>query len=81
MTDEIQMAPATGFDLRSVPALNAVALTIQYLVSPMERPDQAHQSPNFLFHTAQLRELAEAMIRAADKTDSVGMSSPPGPSN
>ena len=51
---------------------NAVDLTLKYLVSPMERAETAHTSPNFLFHTAQLRELAHAMLRAADKVEPGG---------
>ena len=72
MTDELQLAPAAGWDLRAIPAMEAVALTLKYLVSPMERAETAHTSPNFLFHTAQLRELAHAMLRAADKVEPGG---------
>ena len=67
MNEDVPMAPATGFDLRAVPLLKAVTLTVHYLVSPMERKEGAHASPNFLLHTAQLRELAQAMLRAADQ--------------
>lgn len=71
MADEIPLRPAAGWQLRSIPSMGAVALTIEFLVSPMESPDQAHPSPNFLFHTAQLRELAHAMLQAADKVDAL----------
>jgi hypothetical protein len=81
MSDEISLAPVAAWELQSIPHMGAVALTLQYLVSPMETPEQSHGSPNFLFHTALLRELAQAMIRAADKAESDGMSSPPGPRN
>lgn len=81
MTDEIPLAPVAGWELKTVPSLGAVVLTLQYLVSPMESPMQAHNSKNFAFHTAQLRELAAALIRAADKAESAGMSAPPGPTN
>ncbi|SDW94068.1 hypothetical protein [Lysobacter enzymogenes] len=81
MTDEIPLSPVAGWDLSSIPAMGAVMLTLHYLVSLMETPGQAHRSPNYVFHTAQLRELGEAMIRAADKAEAVGMSSPPGPKN
>lgn len=75
MENELPLAPAAGWQLRTVPQLGAVALTLEYLVSPMERAADAHASPNFLFHIAQLRELAHAMLRAADKAETAGQSS------
>ncbi|UHQ21917.1 hypothetical protein LVB77_14710 [Lysobacter sp. 5GHs7-4] len=81
MDEQIELRPAAGWDLLAINHLGGVALTIRYLVSPMEAPTGAHPSPNYLFHTAQLRELAHAMLRAADTVESAGMSSPPGPTN
>lgn len=68
--EEIPLRPVAGWELRGIPHMGAVMVTLQYLVSLMETPEQSHASPNFVFHTAQLRELAAAMIRAADKVES-----------
>jgi hypothetical protein len=70
MNDDIVTAPATGWEIRGVADLSAAMVTIQYLSSPMQRAEESHSSPNFLFHTAQLRDLAQALLRAADNLDS-----------
>ncbi|WP_075575003.1 hypothetical protein [Lysobacter antibioticus] len=81
MTDDLPLRPVSGWDLRTIPAYGAVALTLHYLVSPMETAAQSHRSPNFVFQTAQLRELGQAMIQAADRAETAGMSAPAGPTN
>ncbi|WP_369913915.1 hypothetical protein AB8810_12875 [Xanthomonas sp. NCPPB 3005] len=81
MTEELTLAPATGWQLRVVPSMGAVAITLRYLVSPMERVADAHASPNFVFHPWQLRELAHAMLRAADKAENAPPSPSSGPTN
>lgn len=69
MKEEMHLAPVTGWETRLIPAYGAVAVTLRYLVNPMESPEQAHQSPHFVMHAPQLRELAEGLLQAAQRLE------------
>lgn len=66
MTEDLALAPVMGWESATIPAYNSGFITFHYLVSPMERPEQAHQSPRFGLTEAQLRELGQRMLLLAD---------------
>jgi len=76
---EIQAAPVAGWEIRAVAPLGIALVTLQYLASPMESLAQAHASPNFALTPMQLRELAQALERAARVVESSAPQAPPGP--
>lgn len=71
-SEEFTLAPIAGWETRLIAPIGAAAVTFQYLVSPMETPDQAHRSPNYLMTATQLRELANALLQAADRVVASG---------
>lgn len=66
------LAPTAGWETRLIQAYGAAAITIRYLVSPMQPPEQAHSSPNFLLTAPQLRALATSLLEAAQRIESGG---------
>jgi hypothetical protein len=79
--NDIAISPVAGWDLRQVRAYGIALLTLKYLVSPIESPDQAHSSQNFGLIPAQLRELAQTMLKAADSLESAPPTGAAGPTN
>jgi len=70
MTEEFTLAPVAGWEIRLIASVGGVAVTMKYLVSLMERPDEAHSSPNFLLAAPQLLELSKALLEAAQRLES-----------
>lgn len=65
MENEIAIAPIAGWETGTVEAYGIGIVTLQYLVSPMESPEQAHASPTFALTPPQLRELGQKLIELA----------------
>ena len=74
-SDETPTSPVCGWNIGAVPALNAVMLSLDYLTHATQRPDEAHHSPRFLLNAALARELAAALQKHAELSESSG---PPG---
>lgn len=81
MNDDIVLSPVMGWESATIPAYNAGFFMFHYLVSPMERPEQAHSSPRFALTEAQLRELGQRMLALADALASAPQSSGGAPTN
>lgn len=48
--------------------MDAIAITIEYLVSPMVATRA--KSPNYVIHTAQARELAQRILALCERVES-----------
>lgn len=74
MNNEIISLPITGWELHTVPALDALLITVSYLANKTQRPEDA-EARTFAIHTVQARELAQQILLRCTQP---GMSSPPG---
>jgi biofilm regulator BssS len=80
-TNDIPLAPVTGWELGPVAAYGIGILTLQYLVSPMESPEQAHASPTFALTSPQLRELGQKLIELSQKLETTPQTSSGSPTH
>lgn len=67
--EQIPTFPVAGYSLRSVPALEALILQFDYLSSPMQELEQAHQGRNYILTRVQTVELRDALTRALEKLE------------
>ena len=59
--EQIPTFPVAGYSLRSVPALESLILQFDYLSSPMQELEQAHQGRNYILTRVQTVELRDAL--------------------
>jgi hypothetical protein len=72
MAEEFPLAPVAGYTSAPVSPLGLAFIRFAYLVSPMESPEQAHDSPNFALTAPQLRELGQRMLSLAEHLECSG---------
>jgi len=70
--EEIPLNPIAGWQVGPISAHRAVMLRLDFLTHPMQRPDEAHQTPQLVLTAPQAQELAEALQRAAGRATSGG---------
>lgn len=68
--DELQLAPIAGWEIKSIAAFGALILRLDYLTHATQKPDEPHQTPNFVMNTAQARELAQRILAGCEKLES-----------
>ena len=64
-SNELATNPVSGWNIRGVQPYNALLLQFQYLSSPMQRLEDAHESRHYILTQEQAIELAEAIHRNA----------------
>lgn len=69
MQEQIPLLPVTGWKIAGIRDLKAIMLTLDYLTHAMQPDEQSHQSGNYVFHTAQARELAQRILVQCDLVD------------
>lgn len=63
--DSIALAPVAGWQIAPISAYQAVMLRLDYLTHSTQRPEEAHQTPQFALTAAQALELSEALKKHA----------------
>jgi len=79
MTDELALNPVSGWDIRTVEAMQLVLVELGFISTPFQRVSEAHKSPIYALTLQQTRQLIEVLQRSADAVESAGITSPPGP--
>ena len=64
-SDEIPLAPLTGWDIAPISAYGAVMLRLDYLTNATQQPTDAQQTPQFVMTKSQALELSAALKRVA----------------
>lgn len=72
--EAIVALPVAGWELRTVPALDALLITISFLATPMDRPQDV-QARTFALHRTQARELAQRILSTLGRPET---DEPPG---
>jgi len=68
MTQEIVSLPITGWELRTVPTLDAMLITLSYLTNSLQSQEDA-EVRTFAIHSAQARELAQRILSLCDQQE------------
>jgi hypothetical protein len=61
MSDEVPLAPMTGWEVAPISAHEAIVLRLSYLTHQTQRLDEAHKSPRFVMSALQCQQLIEAL--------------------
>jgi len=77
MADDIATFPVTGWEIKSVPALDALLLRFPFLSHATQKIEEADPGRNYILTTTQAAELRDAIDRAIQKMKSGG--TPPNP--
>lgn len=72
MDESINTLPVAGWDIRVVPSMDAIIFTPSFLANMTQRADEAIADRHFVMYRSQARELAEALVRAAQSLESAG---------
>lgn len=79
MSEDLSVNPITGWEVKTVEAMQALLLQFSFISTPFQRPDEAQKTPLLVVNVQQARELIEVLKKGIDKVESSGLSSPPGP--
>lgn len=63
--DDIPLLPVAGWEVAPISAYQAVMLRLAFLSHPMQRPDEAQQTPHFVLNAQQALELSEVLKKHA----------------
>jgi hypothetical protein len=66
MSEEIPLAPVSGWEVAPISAYGAVTLRLSYLTHQTQKTSEAHQSPTYVLLAPQCRELMAALQRQLD---------------
>ena len=64
-SEEIPLAPVTGWQIAPISAYQAVMLRLDFLTHAMQQPDEAQQTPHLALTAEQALELSEALKKHA----------------
>ena len=64
------ICPVTGMGVTAVQEVSGIVMRLQFITKSDQPLDQANQSPNFIVKSAQARQLAQSLLKAADLIDS-----------
>jgi len=70
MAEEIATLPIAGWELKTVPALDALLITFSYLSHPTQTPAEAVTDRTYILHSALAREFAQRILAALDRMES-----------
>ena len=76
--DELVLFPVAGWDVGTIPSLDAIFVRLPFLSHPLQKMDEADPGRRYVFQTKQLRELISALQKALQKLET---SSVPIPDN
>ena len=79
MESEVSVFPVAGWSLAPIKAYEAVMLRLDYLTNPLQPPEEALHSPNFLILAPQVKELIEVLQRTLQTLESAEFQPSPGP--
>ncbi|MDH0293382.1 hypothetical protein N7414_30045 [Pseudomonas sp. GD04087] len=79
MTNEISANPVAGWEVKTVPAMQALLIEFKFISTPFQRPDEAQSTPTLAVTVQQAKELIEVLKRGISVVESGGDTSPPGP--
>lgn len=60
--DEIKTLPITGWEIKTVPAMDAMLISFSYLSHPLQTLEEAVTDRTYVLHTAQAAELAQRIL-------------------
>jgi hypothetical protein len=78
MTQETAVNPITGWEVATIPAMEAVRLQFSFISTPFQRLDEARKGPAHLMTIAQTKELIEVLQKSLERLQSAEPKSPPG---
>lgn len=70
MTEAIATLPIAGWELKTVPALDALLISFSYLAHATQTPEEAVTDRTYILHTALAREFAQRILAALDRMES-----------
>ncbi|AZE65637.1 hypothetical protein A7D21_26900 [Pseudomonas sp. AP19] len=79
MSDDLALNPVTGWDVRTVEAMQLVLLELGFISTPFQRIEEAQKSPIFALTVQQAQQLIDVLKRSVDAVERAGIASPPGP--
>ena len=59
----------TAMGVTAVKEVSGIVVRMKYITAATQPLDQADGTPNYIFKSAQARQLAESLLRAADVID------------
>jgi hypothetical protein len=62
--DDIPLAPIAGWSCSLIPSMGAVMLRLSYLTHPLQKVEEANESPHFVLTPKQAQELSELLQRS-----------------
>ena len=68
--NDVVLSPVCGMTTAPILEYGFVMLRLNYLTHPLQTPDQAHASPNFVFQADLARELVSQIERALARLQS-----------
>jgi len=60
--EEIPTLPIAGWELKAVPAYDAILISFAYLSHALQKPEEAVTDRTYVIHTAQAEELAQRIL-------------------
>jgi biofilm regulator BssS len=76
---ELSIFPVTGWNVGTIPSMDAVFIQLEFLSSPMQPIEQADPGRRYAFQKNQLLELQQTIERALAALDNAGYQPPPDP--
>ena len=61
-----KVCPITAMGVTAVKEVSGIVVRMKYITAATQPLDQADGTPNYIFKSAQARQLAESLIKAAD---------------
>jgi biofilm regulator BssS len=77
--DNIPLFPVAGWAIGPVPTHGIVTLKLDFLTSPMQPPEEATPGRYYALLPEQAIELANKILEAAHRLETIGAVAPPGP--
>jgi len=69
MNKEINTLPIAGWELKTVPALDALLISFSYLSHATQTPAEAVTDRTYVLHSALAREFAQRILAALDRME------------
>lgn len=79
MADNIPLFPVAGWAIGPIPAHNAVVVKFDFLTNLMQSPEEANEGRHYLLTPQQATELAQKILEAVHRLETIGAQAPLGP--
>jgi len=70
MKEDTALSPVSGWTVAPISAYGAVMLRLDYLTHATQTAEESQQSPNYVLHSPQARELALKILAMCDRLES-----------